>query len=231
METDLSQADGQTASWVAHILAEAMKAVRKDGKWIFYGWVRDAMRTQRDKAAALAKTKADQSAATLFSLFSENLRQAEEILEEIPRVPKGAHSGLAQSARRKFDYANNTRFYGWALAAIERMLDGSNNPVADLLRADPELAREVATAEEGRRAFPLIQAMKARVESRLAALEKTIEERRQAHAEKSAGQTDRQKRRIGNGPVGRSGSEEKTFKKLGPRSAHDPNYQGPNRHK
>lgn len=188
MEVNLNEADGSTAAWVAQTLTKTMKAVRQDGKWIFYGWVRDAMRTQRDNALALVQAKADH----LFSVFAENLRQAEAILDEIARVPKGAHSILAQSARKKFDYARNTRFYWWALSAIERMINGSNNPVIDLLRKDPELAEVIAVAPHNRAAMPLIEAMKARVEKRLIALEEKIKARRQAHAQKSAGQRERQ---------------------------------------
>lgn len=161
LELDLEGATGQELAWVADTIDVAMKATHeKDGKWIFHSWVRDCMRTVKNRAREAAEIAAEDSVDRLFFAFSNSIRKAEEIIGRIKRAPKFVQEKLLAEASTSLQRAEGTRWARWSLQALERLIeDGTNSSVSDLLADDAEIAMKVANAPERRKASTIIDAM------------------------------------------------------------------------
>ncbi len=222
IETDLDGQDGGTLAWIANILG---RDIPEAG---LYGWAKWHAYQHANRARDLARVKARETATQLFSRFIREIDTAQQCLSELNAVPKGVQPKKVSYARKAYEKAEQIVFKGWALSALEQMIEEVDNPVSNLLKEDAELAADVVSAPERRRALRLLESLKERVRRVLEAEQRIIAERRQKAKEKAASRRERQLARaaLSQKMKGHNPDAQKGQKKLGKRAANDPKYRG-----
>jgi len=163
VEMDLDGKDAKTLNEVVHVLDDAIPAAE------LYGWAKHYAYIHRNEAKKVLDAMAEATATKLFIWLSAVISRALRALDSLKNArSESFKEGLVRQARQHLEEANVIRFQGWALSALERLMTGANNPVVEALRNDPDLAGSVGTVADGRKAVALLDAMKNRVESRLA---------------------------------------------------------------
>jgi hypothetical protein len=163
VKMDLDGKDAKTLNEVVHVLDDAIPVAE------LYGWAKHYAYVHRNAAKKALDAMAEDTATKLFIWLSAVISRALRVLDSLKNARSDFfREGLVRQARQNLDEANGIRFQGWALAALERLMIGSNNPVVDMLRSDSDLAGSVGAVPDGRKAVALLDAMKNRVENRLA---------------------------------------------------------------
>jgi hypothetical protein len=183
IEQELEGADPKTLDRIVAVLSPTKTQLRKaqkigdesviEGGAIvaagLYGWANHWAYDHRNNALKALNLMAEITAIKLFVWLTTLVSKALRAVESAKNAWSDKfRDGLVRQARQHLEEANVIRFQGWALSALERLMNGSNNPVFEALRNDPELAGTVGVAPDGRRAVALLDAMKNRVENRLA---------------------------------------------------------------
>ncbi len=222
LEADLDHTDRKELSDIAHTLGEAMKATwppedgRKQGKWVFYGFVRDEMRTVKEKAYELSNVIAEEGVMR----FLENLGWAFRMVltARICKENVGAIRFQLHAARPAEHWAQ------WSLKAVERMVNNNDTRLVECA-GEGFLTHIRSSAPEGQRAIAFINGLQARVAS---GLEQFSQDQKKAKTAKEVERRARQLARSKSGPHGRVDSKpQQGSAKLGQRARHDPHYRGP----
>lgn len=162
----------KTLDWVYRTIADAMRAVREnDQKWVFHSWVRNAMRTQRDKARGLAQAGSEEKAMVLLNYLEQNVGSVVRMLAFRAGTPEDVKLRLLEKADALLE---RVYFPAYVIFAIERLIEraegGENNCVSAYFRRDAETAEIVYGAGEKKRASALIERLKAPAKEAIASV-------------------------------------------------------------
>lgn len=165
IQMDLNGKDAKTLSEVVKTLDSAIRESE------LYGWAKHYAYCHRNSAKKALDLMAEATATKLFIWLSAVLSRALRALDSLKNARSDSFKeGLVRQARQHLVEADSIRFQGWALAALERLMNGKNNPISDLFVSDKDIAGTVFAAPDGRKAVALLDAMKNRVEKRLASV-------------------------------------------------------------
>lgn len=165
IEQELEVADAKTLSDIVKVLDSAIPEAK------LYGWAKHYAYIHRNSAKQALDAMAEGTATKLFIWLSAVIGRALRALDLVKSARSDTFkAGLVRQAQERVEEANGIRFQGWALAALERLMAGHDNPVVEALRTDRELAGTVGAAADGKKAVALINALKERVEKRIAAV-------------------------------------------------------------
>jgi hypothetical protein len=169
MATNFELADAKKLVWVCQTVADAMKATRDDGKWLFHGWVRDAMRIVRNRAYEQANEK---NTAVAMNFLAPLLAAWKLLAEErISRQDIDTAEKLANRVRPSYEWPV------WAKKALEQCICTSHPALFDVL---------VDLADEVKSALPEHRGASALIDGLLERIPGIAEQRRQKIAKEKA---------------------------------------------
>lgn len=141
LEMNLNGADDEERAWISMTLSEVMNTT-VNGRLAVNGWVRDAMRTVKNRAV-------EPKAKMLLGWLIQNTADAIAMLESIASVPNAVKQIKIQKARELLE---KVHFPGYVLGCIDwmamRAKEGENY-ISKLIASYPEMA-EVPNMETGR---------------------------------------------------------------------------------
>jgi hypothetical protein len=139
---DISNATPDDLRWIGEALTEAMNETDQNGRVVIHGWVRNIMRTTKNRASA-------DKATSLLRFQIQNVARVVEMLRNTKSLPDNVKAAKLRQAEQLLD---KVFFPGYARASIEWMANVAGeekNIVSELIAKYPELI-DVLQMEQGR---------------------------------------------------------------------------------